>query len=507
MSSDLDVKALLDALVERTQSQERLARMLLVSVKSLRAWLRADTQPQSENVDQILRIARELDVNADLFRHHHQLWNFRRTFEENRKTPPPVAASVSLDPPSPVRFLDTLIDLPFGPSSSVLTSTPELVRFHAQMGPGVIVSKTVRCGELDAHRTPNIYECVDGGYVDPARTPSEVEVREMENEAHPNLGYLNHFGAPSPPPEVWQAETRRALEYLSSGQMFILSIAGMPRQRGEESKLIEDFERAARMANECGVRVIEINPSCPNCFGLEVDLYKNADLLARVCRAVRRAAPTARVIVKIGFMRRGLDELALSIADHADAISAINSLAVHGTHTGHFGREKVFGGRRGGLSGPPILRLGLEMVAALHKLRQRSGNKFEILGIGGVSTPHDVLAYLKAGADVVLATTVFLSNPNFTAQVRKTLWSEHQADVSVVQNQRWRVLQHLSTACEGLRASHSDVAIMRAAGEVMAQWQTEQDRGLGFGPRRAPRVPTVEELRDSINSHLRQHGK
>ncbi len=51
----------------------------------------------------------------------------------------------------------------------------------------------------------------------------------------------------------------------------------------------------------------------------------------------------------------------------------------------------------GGLSGPPVLARGLEVV---RRLRERLGEGLAIIGVGGITTADDVRAYVRAGADL-----------------------------------------------------------------------------------------------------------
>jgi hypothetical protein len=75
----------------------------------------------------------------------------------------------------------------------------------------------------------------------------------------------------------------------------------------------------------------------------------------------------------------------------------------------------------GGLSGPPLLARGLEVVA---RLRARLGTGPVIIGVGGISSPEDAGAYLAAGADLVQAYTAFIyEGPAFPGRVNRALTS------------------------------------------------------------------------------------
>jgi dihydroorotate dehydrogenase len=72
---------------------------------------------------------------------------------------------------------------------------------------------------------------------------------------------------------------------------------------------------------------------------------------------------------------------------------------------------------RGGLSGPPLLDRGLEVVA---RVRAALGPDRTVLGVGGISAAADIDAYLAAGADAVQAYTAFIySGPLWPARVQR----------------------------------------------------------------------------------------
>jgi dihydroorotate dehydrogenase len=73
----------------------------------------------------------------------------------------------------------------------------------------------------------------------------------------------------------------------------------------------------------------------------------------------------------------------------------------------------------GGLSGPPLKARGLEVV---RRLRTALGPDKTVIGVGGVETADDVVAYIEAGADAVQAYTAFIySGPCWPARVQRDL--------------------------------------------------------------------------------------
>ena len=59
------------------------------------------------------------------------------------------------------------------------------------------------------------------------------------------------------------------------------------------------------------------------------------------------------------------------------------------------------------------------MVGRLDQLRQDNGYGYSILGIGGVTTPHDYFEYRSAGADGVMSATGSMWNPYLAQEIKK----------------------------------------------------------------------------------------
>ena len=73
----------------------------------------------------------------------------------------------------------------------------------------------------------------------------------------------------------------------------------------------------------------------------------------------------------------------------------------------------------GGLSGPPLLERGLEVV---RRLRRRLGDGPVIIGVGGITTADDVRAYVRAGADLTQGYTGFVySGPLWASRINRAL--------------------------------------------------------------------------------------
>lgn len=72
------------------------------------------------------------------------------------------------------------------------------------------------------------------------------------------------------------------------------------------------------------------------------------------------------------------------------------------------------GNEAGGLSGPPVHQMSLDVIK---RLRQQLGNDFAIIGVGGISSPQQAVEKINAGANAVqLYTGLIYQGPNLVTQ-------------------------------------------------------------------------------------------
>lgn len=150
-----------------------------------------------------------------------------------------------------------------------------------------------------------------------------------------------------------------------------------------------------------------VNVSSPNTPGLR-DL-QSVDALRPILVAVRDAADvatagTGRVPLLVKIAPDLSDDDVDAVADLVlelglDGIVAVNTTIAHDLGPG-------------GLSGPPLLARGLDVVA---RLRSRLGPEPVIIGVGGITTLPDAREYLAVGATLVQGYTGFAYRGPFWA--------------------------------------------------------------------------------------------
>ena len=73
----------------------------------------------------------------------------------------------------------------------------------------------------------------------------------------------------------------------------------------------------------------------------------------------------------------------------------------------------------GGLSGKPLADQSNTIITYL---RKQLGKDYPIIGVGGIMTPHDALAKLEAGADLVQVYTGFVyEGPALVKKINKSI--------------------------------------------------------------------------------------
>ena len=210
----------------------------------------------------------------------------------------------------------------------------------------------------------------------------------------------------------------RRLERLRStphGRRLVVGVnIGKTKVTPAEHAAIDYATSAGRLAAYADYLVV--NVSSPNTPGLR-DL-QSVEALRPILEAVREAADEATtraavapvpLLVKIAPDLS--DEDVDAVADLAAELGLDGVVAVNTTIAHDLGP--------GGLSGPPVLARGLDVVA---RLRTRLGRDAVIIGVGGITTAADAREYLAVGATLVQGYTGFIyQGPAWAARIGRAL--------------------------------------------------------------------------------------
>jgi dihydroorotate dehydrogenase (NAD+) catalytic subunit len=193
----------------------------------------------------------------------------------------------------------------------------------------------------------------------------------------------------------------------------------------------KDYERTIEILNEGeGIAAYELNVSCPNVRYGGITFGQDPSLLAEVV-ASARAASKRPLIVKLSPNVTSIARMARTAEDAgADAVSLVNTFLAMAIDP--VTRRPRISNITAGLSGPAIKPIAVRMV---YEVAQAV--RIPIIGIGGISTPEDVVEFLLAGA-----TAVEVGTANF--------WDPRACERLANQLERWCLQQHIESVA-GLR--------------------------------------------------------
>ncbi len=178
---------------------------------------------------------------------------------------------------------------------------------------------------------------------------------------------------------------------------------------------VEEFGKLASYLSDNDlsqiIKGIELNVSCPNVKKGGMAFGTDPRQVERIVKTVKNRIDS-RIIV-ITKLTPNVTDITLparaAIEGGTDALSMINTLRAMAIDitTG----RPYLGNKTGGLSGPAIRPVGVFMVyECFEKISECNSRKVPIIGIGGISTWHDALEYIMAGATAVGIGTAWFVN-------------------------------------------------------------------------------------------------
>jgi dihydroorotate dehydrogenase (NAD+) catalytic subunit len=345
-------------------------------------------------------------------------YNPSRSYQENFDHGPfgglgTAGAAVSVGEPGG-RFLGHPVFLPFGiPAGPLLNS--RFVKAALDAGFDLPVYKTVRTRRVACHPWPNVLAV----HVEGDLTLDMTRLVADENYSEP-ISITNSFGVPSFDPDFWQPDIAEAVKYAREGQVVVASYQGTKSNDGNVAGYIADFILGARLLKETGVKVIEVNLSCPN-EGTSALLCFDVPRARSIVEAIKTEIGSLPLVIKIAYFREDslLEEFLREVGGVVDGISAINTISAEIVDAE--GRQALPGeGRlRSGVCGSAIRWAGLDMTRRMAEMRERLGLTFAIVGVGGVGSAADYRAYRDAGADAVMAATAAMWNPGLAREIKE----------------------------------------------------------------------------------------
>lgn len=315
-------------------------------------------------------------------------------------------------------FFNYKINSPFGIPAGPLING-KFCKAALDKGFDIVTYKTVRSTEYPCHPWPNVLSVKIDGDLTIGKANGKLLA---DKNYHEPLSITNSFGVPSLSPEFWQKDLSEVVKYAKEGQIVVGAFQGTKRDGQSVEDYINDYRITARLLMDTGVKVMEVNLSCPN-EGTNNLLCYDTERSVIVVQAIKEVLGDIPLIIKIGYFTddNALKDFVKKIGHIVQGISAINTIA--GEVVDENGHQALPGeGRlRSGVCGHAIKWAGLEMVGRLKKLRAEFNYNFKIIGVGGVTAPEDFFEYRDAGADFVMSATGAMWNPYLARGIKNKL--------------------------------------------------------------------------------------
>jgi dihydroorotate dehydrogenase (NAD+) catalytic subunit len=250
--------------------------------------------------------------------------------------------------------------------------------------------------------------------------PGNAAPRIMETPA----GLLNAIGLQNPGVDAVIAHKLPWLTQFDTA--VIVNVAG---------NTVEDYAETARRlqrANEAAqhplLAAIELNVSCPNVKAGGMAVGVDPALTREVVAAVREVT-TLPLITKLSPNVTDIVAMArAAVEGGTDALSLINTLI--GMTIDVARRRPVLANVTGGLSGPAIRPVAVHMVWQVARELP-----VPIIGIGGITSAHDALEFIMAGASAVAVGSANFVDPLTSIKVLEGLeqWCEREGVASLAE--------------------------------------------------------------------------
>lgn len=178
---------------------------------------------------------------------------------------------------------------------------------------------------------------------------------------------------------------------------------------------VEDFAAVVgALAEEPVVAAFELNVSCPNVSRGGLEFGADDVILAELVRRARGATDRPLVVKLSPVLPDPARTAGAAVAAGADAFTAVNTLPAL-LYEEEDGRPRL-GNVGGGLSGPPLLPLGVRVTRVV---AHETGKP--VIGAGGIRSGRDAWQYLHAGATLVAVGTAALADPRAAERVAREL--------------------------------------------------------------------------------------
>lgn len=190
---------------------------------------------------------------------------------------------------------------------------------------------------------------------------------------------------------------------------------------------IEDyFQSFQRLIEEGLGQFYTINISCPNVFGGES--FTTPELLAALMKKLDTVKRDAPVYVKMPIM--------LDWSEFNELLKVLDLHNVQGVVIGNLNKnydeadfpDEAPKNYQGGLSGKICQKRSTDLI---RKTKNEWGNRFTIIGCGGILSKEDALEKINAGADLLqLISGMIFEGPHLMKNICKAIYENSKAKTS-----------------------------------------------------------------------------
>lgn len=207
----------------------------------------------------------------------------------------------------------------------------------------------------------------------------------------------------------------------------ILSVARTNDEAASSDKAgLDDFiVTVKRGLKSPAVQMIELNISCPNAFCGE--RFTDPELLKELLSRVAKLKPTKPFLIKMPIeLSWAKTKALLDIADKSGVVTGLTFGNLRKKRAEIEIKDNLPETVQGGLSGAPTRQKSTELVSRTY---QHYGDRFTIVGVGGILSAQDAYEKIKAGATFVeLVTGLIFNGPQFVEEVNSGLVKLLKAD-------------------------------------------------------------------------------
>jgi len=220
-------------------------------------------------------------------------------------------------------------------------------------------------------------------------------------------------------------EGARAIRPRLQGRRFAIpigvSIAKTNLRFKSDKEKLDDWMEGIRLLKGSG-DYLTINLSCPNTY--DTENYCDPRLLAKLLRRIKRDRVrfTKPVFLKLtaDLTEKQADEI-IRLCTPIPWVTGfiLTNLVKDRRKLSLASPREAYEPYKGGLSGKIVQPHALKLV---RRFRRRAGDRFILVGCGGIFTPEDAYQYILAGANLVqLVTGMIFRGPGTIKEVNKGL--------------------------------------------------------------------------------------